>query len=370
MSLTVRSNHMYELVDADAAHVSDLVEKLRREDDETEALLGIDAHEKLSMIYDLSKYRKSWLVDGKLSAMGGVMETPRSGVGEMWLSMTRGAKQHVSPLYRAVGAQLAEIQPTRDLVTTIVRADEDRWRFARHCGFRLQHPCRYRDVMAMEMPRVLPQHPVPVMGASHRPFIVYGLPRSRTAWMANFLTYGGWQCGHDEATYMREVADIGRYFQRPRIGAVEPGGAGPGWSIVSAIVPDIRMAVVRRPVADVVESTRRLSRDVIKWDVERLTRVFTYMARMLDQIAKVPGTLVLDYDDLETEAGCQALFEHCLPFRFDRSWWQSVAQQNIQVDMAELFRYRTGHRSRIDGFKRACWSEMRRLVSVGGPRNG
>lgn len=183
--------------------------------------------------------------------------------------------------------------------------------------------------------------------------------------MANYLTYGGWQCGHDEATYMRKVPDIGRYFARPRIGAVEPGGAGPGWSLLSAIVPNIRMAVVRRPVADVVESTRQLSTGIIAFNLERLTRVVSYMARMLDQIARVPGTLVLDYGDLETEGACRALFEHCLPFRFDPAWWASVARKNIQIDMAELVRYRNGNRPKIDGFKRACWSEMRRLVAAG-----
>ncbi len=29
-----------------------------------------------------------------------------------------------------------------------------------------------------------------------RPFVVFGLPRSRTAWLSRFLTYGDWVCGH------------------------------------------------------------------------------------------------------------------------------------------------------------------------------
>lgn len=366
MSHAVRSNHLYETVDVTSDHIADIVGKLRQEDGETEALLGIDIHEKLSLICDRSKYRKSWLVDGNLAAMGGVLDASASpGIGHLWLTMTRKAKQHVSPLFRTVSAEMADIMKTGDFHTTIVRADEARWAFARHCGFRLQHPTRYRDIMTMELRSDLPQRPVPRLGADQRPFIVYALPRSRTAWMANFLTYGGWQCGHDEATYMRQVPDIGRYFARSRIGTVEPGGAGPAWRLVSAIVPNIKIAVVRRPVEGVMESTRKLSEGKVKWDLDRVFRAATYMARMLDQIALEPGVLVLDYDDLDTETGCRALFEHCLPFKFDRAWWESVRSQNIQIDMRELVEYRNHNRPKIDGMKRACWADLRRRRARG-----
>ena len=42
----------------------------------------------------------------------------------------------------------------------------------------------------------IPQQPLPGVPG---PFIIYGLPRSRTQWLSKFLGYGGRQVGHDIA---------------------------------------------------------------------------------------------------------------------------------------------------------------------------
>lgn len=193
------------------------------------------------------------------------------------------------------------------------------------------------------------------------PFIVYALPRSRTAWLSAFLTYGKWSCHHERAIDMRSLADIRAFFAAPHTGSVETGAAQ-GWWIVNHCAPGIRSAVIRRPVDDVVRSVLDVDvSGVAVYDEAILRRNMEYGDRMLAQISDQPGVLTLDFDDLDTEEGCKRIFEFCLPYRFDRGWWNMMKGLNIQVDVrAFLLRY-FRMRADVENFKRVCYRELRAL---------
>lgn len=350
----------YRTVEARPYHLTRIVRRIRAEDASAAEALGIDARSELQRIFDASPYRRAWLVDGAVTAVGGVTGTAASSTGVLWLVTSRDLGRHARQFFSVGIDNLRAILETRSHVDAVMlRSDDAARRFATHFGFRLRHPQSYSDLLRMELRRELPQRP---QRSDHapRPFIVYGMPRSRTAWMANFLTYGGWQCGHDEATYMRGVADIDRYFARARTGASETGAA-PGWRVLHDRVPHLRFAVVRRPVDDVIESLRKVPG--VTFDMDRIAAIIRYEARCLDQIATQRRALVLNYADLDTRAGVTALFEHSLPYRFDPLWWSATRSQNIQIDFADLVRYRQANRKGMDGFKGACWSALRRLAS-------
>src|SRR5690348_11556095 len=112
-------------------------------------------------------------------------------------------------------------------------------------------------------------------------FIVYALPRSRTAWLSRFLTYGEWACGHDEARHLRSVEDIKSWFAQPNTGTAETAAA-PFWRTVQHISPDTKVVVVRRPVEDVLESLMRLA----PFDRVQLEAHLRRLDRKLDQIEK------------------------------------------------------------------------------------
>lgn len=194
------------------------------------------------------------------------------------------------------------------------------------------------------------------------PFIVYALPRSRTAWLAAFLTYDDWHCTHDQAVTFRTLQDARDFFAREEIGTVETG-MSPGWRLITAARPGIRQVVIRRPVAEVIESFRALDVSAIAtYDWGKLRRNLDYMDRCLQQIAARPGVLSIDFADLESEGACRAIFEHCLPYAFDRRWWLSLRDRNIQVDVVEQLRYCLANRVAINAFKSACWAELRKLA--------
>lgn len=178
------------------------------------------------------------------------------------------------------------------------------------------------------------------------PFLVLGLPRSRTAWLSRFLSYGDWKCGHDELRHARSLDDASTWFSQPCIGSVETAAA-PWWRLLDHVAPGARVAVVRRPVSEVVDSIMRVMGDAM--DRAALTTAMAYLDRKLDQIeARLPDVLSVNFHDLGDERVCALLFEHCLPLRHDHAHWAALADENIQIDLPAMMRYAQAYRPALD----------------------
>jgi hypothetical protein len=177
------------------------------------------------------------------------------------------------------------------------------------------------------------------------PFIVYGLPRSRTFWLSRYLNYGGWTCGHDESKHVRSLQDVKAWLNLPYHGTVETAAA-PFWRLIQELRPDIKTVVVRRPVDEVVDSLRRTGA-IPNWD--SLRGGLEALDRKLDQIAaRVPNALEVTFAELADEATCARVFEHCLPLRHDPVWYGHVAPMNLQINFPALMRYYAGYMDQLD----------------------
>lgn len=200
------------------------------------------------------------------------------------------------------------------------------------------------------------------------PFIIYALPRSRTNWLSNFLTYRDWTCWHEIAVRLREVGDIAAFFDNGgegKTGTAETGVA-PGWRLIQHYVPGIRAVVIRRPVEEVVSAMLRIDlRGLGQIREDVLRKNLEYRDRCLDQISAQSGALTFAYADLGREEVCRAIFEHCLPYSFDREHWRAWKDRNTQVDMREAFAYFLQHKDLVERFKRDCFADMRRLHAAG-----
>ena len=179
-----------------------------------------------------------------------------------------------------------------------------------------------------------------------RPFIVLSLPRSRSAWLSHFLSYGDAVCGHEEIRRMRTLDDVKAWFSQPMIGSAETAAA-PWWRLFPKVAPDANIVIVRRPVDDVVESLSRIKGTA--YDRIALRAAMEYHARKLDQVeARCDNVLSVNFADLETEATCRAVFEHCLPYSFDKAHWQALDGVNIQINLPAMMRYFEAYRPAID----------------------
>lgn len=197
------------------------------------------------------------------------------------------------------------------------------------------------------------------------PFIIYGLPRSRTAWLSHFLSIGDFKCYHESTAYMRTIDDLKSWLAQDYTGTAETAAA-PGWRLINHYRPDIKQVVIRRPMSQVVASLLNQDLSMIgSYEEESLRKGMAYVDGYLDQIAALPGVLSVPYADLANEETCARVFEHCLPYKMPHEWWREMSALNIQVNQRALLRYRFAYKRQIDAFKSACRADLKRLAKEG-----
>jgi len=167
------------------------------------------------------------------------------------------------------------------------------------------------------------------------PFLVLGMPRSRTFWTSRYLAYTGRVVEHDPSRRFRARSDIARYFAAPGAAAVDTA-LGIIWHEIAATMPpDLRIAVLHRPVADVRASLDRLGVELPD----------AWLRHLACQLEAIDG-LHIEANELDREPYARALFEHCLNRPFDRVWWESLRDVNLQCDRAS---YLSDMRSNLSG---------------------
>lgn len=195
------------------------------------------------------------------------------------------------------------------------------------------------------------------------PFVIYALPRSRTAWLSKFLSYRDVICGHETALQYRTVSDI-KVFVHAYTGAVETAVA-PAWRLLHTMVPDLVPVVVLRPVDEVVDAMMRLNIAPFVYDEKMLRKNMERVNRDLETIASQPATLAIEYKDLDDPHHIRALWGRVMPYPFDGARWLHYKDLHIEVDVKSVLRYYHGHRAAIDHFRDEAKREMRRLIKSG-----
>ena len=180
-------------------------------------------------------------------------------------------------------------------------------------------------------------------------FLVLGLPRSRTFWLSKFLSYREFECGHEEARYLRSVEDAKIWLNQEYRGSAETYVA-PFWRLIRDINPTLKIVVVRRPVADVVKSLMALDMSgVCQFSEADLTKQMKKLDAKLAQIERrIPSVLSVKYDDIDSEQIARDIFEHCLPHAFDKEWWASLRDKNLQCSMRALMRYAMAYQGPLE----------------------
>lgn len=182
------------------------------------------------------------------------------------------------------------------------------------------------------------------------PFIIFALPRSRTAWLSRFLTHSGWVCRHDLVATIAKFDEIKRILESDKTGVADTG-MSLGWPVIRRLFPKARFVTVRRSLEEVERSLHHCGVDPIWADLLR-------MDKRLDEIDRQPGTMSFDYHELDRPAQIERLFTHCLGVPWDQAWWEDMRDLNIQIDMRERFRVLQKNRDALATLK----AQMTELV--------
>lgn len=126
----------FAIIDAKPHHCGQMVRLLRIEHQSAIARLGLNSHRELRERFDQSSFRRSWLIDGKLAALGGVTGAKISGHGFLWLAISERARKYPVAIVKEARRQLAEVMLVkRELATTILNGDDAARRLAVFLGF-------------------------------------------------------------------------------------------------------------------------------------------------------------------------------------------------------------------------------------------
>jgi hypothetical protein len=347
----------YEIRAATLADIRALVRTARPLDRAEVEGWGLCWKHTLHALYRDSATKRVALVDGEVAAIWGVQGPVMSDDAAPWLFTTPAVERAKLAFFRETKREIEAMLVThRRLRAYVLASYEQSLRFFHAMGFSFGDPepvgingTAYR-LMTLERP-VISEGP---------PVCIFTLPRSRSAWLSVFLSFGNWACSHDASVRMRGMDDVQRFFSRPNAITVETGIA-PGWRLLARRFPEMRMVVVRRSIEEVIASWSRAFGD-IPFDSDKMRRVVVYMDRMLDQIARQPGVRSVAFSDLSDQETCRALFEHCLPYRMPDQHFNALKDRNIQVSFRDIMTYRAAHHAEIDAFKRAARAELRQLV--------
>jgi hypothetical protein len=173
-------------------------------------------------------------------------------------------------------------------------------------------------------------------------FLIWGLPRSRTAWLSHLLSGDGWYCGHDESAGLRSISDLKKRLSIPRSGSAETGGME-HWRLLLKWAPGLKLVLIRRSVSECYASCIRA-----KLASPGLLLALRRMDSKLNQIAnRWPSErlLVVDYEDIDSKA--EEILDFCEDRRLSKIDLAALCSTKIVCDTEYQLRYCTAFKDDI-----------------------
>jgi len=172
-------------------------------------------------------------------------------------------------------------------------------------------------------------------------FIVFSLPRSRSAWLSCLLA-DGVQVGHDIGVDCSKISDFTDAFEH-LAGTCETA-AMMAWRVIRYHMPEAKFVVVARRTEEVCES-------MAKFGLPGYETEIAVRSEHLAVIAAQDNTLVVNYDDLAEFDGCSAIYEFChgKPLPFAR--WKNLSALNVQIDLPKRIAKLRQNHDALEGFK-------------------
>ena len=110
-------------------------------------------------MFQASPWRRAWLIDGKLAALGGVAGPMMADSGFVWLALAELTRGFPLAIVREARRQLAEIMVVkRELATTVLAGDAAAHRLAIFLGFHVSHTGDGQPAYTRMQRRRLAQH--------------------------------------------------------------------------------------------------------------------------------------------------------------------------------------------------------------------
>ena len=161
-------------------------------------------------------------------------------------------------------------------------------------------------------------------------FFILSLPRSRTAWLANFLTYENSYCFHEGLLSCKNISAMRQLFEstgKPTVGNSDCGNM----LFLDELrddFPEAKFVIIDRPVDEVIDELHEIG--LIYFD----PKVMELTAQELAVAKRTMDALVVDYRDLDENA-CRHIWQYCIGTPFDEHRWRMLDGLDIQIILSK-----------------------------------
>lgn len=162
------------------------------------------------------------------------------------------------------------------------------------------------------------------------PFVVFSLPRSRSAWLSHFLRKDR-KVGHDIGLECDTPDDFLSMLSPGMLAGTCETGAMFAYSLLKREIPHIRILVIRRPASEVNASLEKIG-------VMGQADPMVEGERLLRVISTDPGVTTIKFSDLEKPAVLEWIYAHLTGESVDPAWLAQMRAFNIQIKMGDRIR--------------------------------
>ena len=139
----------FKIIDPPGHFCGKMIRILRSEHKDVLDRFGLNAHRELKSMFDSSAFRRAWVIDGELAALGGVSGSPLETASYVWVAFSQLARKYPVQLIKEARKQLRIVMATRkELVTTVLPEDEAAMRLAVFMGFHCAHTGRGQPALS------------------------------------------------------------------------------------------------------------------------------------------------------------------------------------------------------------------------------
>jgi hypothetical protein len=194
-------------------------------------------------------------------------------------------------------------------------------------------------------------------------FIVLALPRSRTFWLSQFLTYNNYYCSHEELRNCRSLQDVKSFLSLNCFGSAETAAA-PWWRTIRKLSPETKILSIRRKPEEVISSLCKINLfELGKFPKNQIEKLIFRQDLKLSQVEKRVPCFSVPFEELDSEETIKKVFEFCLPFEFDKNHHSRYKDKNLQTSTLYLMRqfqaFKTQHIAMINSAKQFELGELK-----------
>lgn len=168
-------------------------------------------------------------------------------------------------------------------------------------------------------------------------FFITGLPRSRTAWIANLFTYGPAYCFHEAPMFcewdINKIPEMFKHVNKPYVGNSD-SSIPHFMDFHEKIFPDARYVLVTHDVKIAAKETD----EIFGFDTK--ASLLQCQAALIEY-AKRFNPFVIAFNDLNKIESVRALWNYCIPTEpFDELRYRMLNDFNIQLTESGLSKRR------------------------------